>query len=188
MLGKATVYYGFRSVYEVPAGKTSVVTISVQRKDGDVDPQEILIDITTSLQTPQDGNSFSVILNGKELVQISGLVLLPGDSINIKSNPVPKSEQIGTGNGTTTSFSGTLLRRVVPRSVEVNYRIAGVNYTATDDGAGNITGTNISSGTVNYTTGNISITFSSPPDNGSTVTVNYRAYTTILVVVTGLEV
>jgi len=81
-------------------------------------------------------------------------------------------ENIGTGDGSATSFSGTLhLTPVKKFSVKV-YRAG--NLEGQDDGQGNITGGNISSGSVNYDTGAISVTFSSAPAEGEKIDVRYQ--------------
>lgn len=54
-----------------------------------------------------------------------------------------------------------------PGSVRVVYRSLGNNYSLTDDGAGNLTGSG--SGTINYTTGSVSITLAAMPDDRSAV-------------------
>lgn len=86
-------------------------------------------------------------------------------------------ESIGTGDGSTTSFSHTTANLPVePKSVSVKYTISGTSYTGTDDGEGNITGTDLT-GTINYDTGDVSLTFSSAPDNGTAITMDYSYYT-----------
>lgn len=88
------------------------------------------------------------------------------------------NEIIGTGNGSTTSFSGTLANILDVRStISIAYTIGTTGYTATDDGAGAITGTNVSSGSINYTTGVWSMIFSTAPDNGSDILANYTYQT-----------
>jgi len=80
-------------------------------------------------------------------------------------------------DGSATSFSFTLAHfPVKTSSYVVHYTISSVVYTGVDDGSGNITGTNISSGTINYNTGAVSLTFSLAPDNGSTITSDYNYY------------
>ena len=56
--------------------------------------------------------------------------------------------------------------------------------TGTDNGSGNITGAGISSGTVNYTTGAISVTFSAAPSSGTAVTTTSRWNQTLITNVT----
>jgi|DewCreStandDraft_3_1066083.scaffolds.fasta_scaffold00086_24 hypothetical protein len=80
------------------------------------------------------------------------------------------STSIGTGNGVNTNFSGTLSPLpVIPKSVIVQ---AG-SVMLFDDGNGNIVGEG-GSGTVNYTNGNIAVSFTSPVPNGVAVVVQYR--------------
>jgi len=87
--------------------------------------------------------------------------------------PGPTTLVIGTGNGTTTSFTGTLTVPVSPGSVQV---IAGA-VTGKDNGAGAITGVGIA-GTINYGTGAISVTYSTAPATGVEVQVDYPSITT----------
>ncbi len=93
-------------------------------------------------------------------------------------------ENIGTGDGNKTSFSHTCSKHPVkPNSVTVHYTIGGNGYTATDDGDGNISGTNCS-GTINYETGEVSLTFSSAPDNGTSITIDYTGISKVDVYLT----
>jgi len=83
-------------------------------------------------------------------------------------------ENIGTGDGSQTSFSDTLEHPPVKKnSVTVHYTIGGTDYEGQDDGNGNITGTHISSGSIDYETGDISLTFDTAPDNGTAITCDY---------------
>ena len=80
------------------------------------------------------------------------------------------NENIGTGDGVTVTFTDTLTNGLVSaRTVVVT---AGA-VTGTDDGEGNITGTGIASGTINYTTGAISVTFSAAPAGAAAVECDY---------------
>ena len=83
-------------------------------------------------------------------------------------------ESLGTPNGVLTTFSGTLANSPVGLGrFVVTYTIGATVYTATDDGAGNIAGTHITSGSITYSTGAYSLTFSTAPDNGSALTGDY---------------
>ena len=97
------------------------------------------------------------------------------------SAPTTKSgsDTLGVGDGTETSFSGTLTNYPIPGQVEVHYTIGGTPYVATDDGAGNITGTSCS-GTIDYNTKEISVNFTTPPDNGTNVDVIYAIAGTLI--------
>ena len=88
-------------------------------------------------------------------------------------NKAISGEVIGAGDGTTTSFSGTLAHPpIVTSSITIHYTISSTAYTATDDGAGNISGTDCS-GTINYSTGAWSLTFTTAPDSGTNITADY---------------
>ena len=65
---------------------------------------------------------------------------------------------------------------IEPGSVSVTFTIKGTTYTTTDDGSGNILGTNVSSGTIDYNSGKLDITFTSAPDSKTSIvaTYNYR--------------
>lgn len=87
---------------------------------------------------------------------------------------VVTNETIGTGNGSTVTFSHTAAQiPVTPGSLQVSYIIGFNFFNGKDDGNGKITGTDITFGSINYATGAISITFSPAPDNSSTISANY---------------
>ena len=81
-------------------------------------------------------------------------------------------ETIGAGNGVTTSFAATLdieaNLSIIAGSVEV---VAG-SLTLSDNGSGSLSGNG--TGTINYATGTISITFSSAPPALTLINVTYR--------------
>jgi len=95
----------------------------------------------------------------------------------------PQLQTIGTGNGVTTTFNFTLAGSPTPRypiecggpAVFPTVTITAGSVTGHDDiaCAGAITGTGISSGSVNYTTGAGSVTFSAPPANGTNITAYF---------------
>lgn len=83
-------------------------------------------------------------------------------------------ELIGTGDGSKKTFNKTLTKvPVCKTSVSISYTIGGTAYTATDNGKGTISGTNCS-GTINYDTGEVSLTFTTAPDNGTNINANYK--------------
>lgn len=88
---------------------------------------------------------------------------------------LPPIERIATSvDGTTTVFATTLVRFPALKHAVVVYAIiAGVTIIAQDNGEGLFTGAHVASGTIDYTTGVMSVTFSTPPDVGTNVTVTY---------------
>jgi hypothetical protein len=84
------------------------------------------------------------------------------------------------GDGTTTTFNNTISSTTTASPAGNNIvgalrpgtiTIQGNAFIATDDGNGNLTGTTVSSGTINYTTGAFTVTWTSAPTNGQTFTV-----------------
>jgi hypothetical protein len=81
---------------------------------------------------------------------------------------------IGTGNGTLTTFAGSIGRTPLRKgSIQVTTVVGGNASVATDDSAGGITGPDITTGTVDYATGAVSVTFSAAVTNLAVVLVNY---------------
>jgi len=62
----------------------------------------------------------------------------------------------------------------------MQYTIGGTEYIATDNSNGVITGLGISSGSINYTTGELHISFGTPIDNCTTVFLSYFYTQTLL--------
>jgi hypothetical protein len=74
---------------------------------------------------------------------------------------------IGTGNGARTTFNRTMGLSITPGSCQI---IEGGMEVARDDASGNIfTDDGTINGTINYTTGALSITFNTAPASGSTI-------------------
>jgi hypothetical protein len=76
--------------------------------------------------------------------------------------------------GSGVSWAGSLANSPVGYGrLIVDYLFSTVAYQAIDDGAGNINGTNITAGTIDYVTGAYSITFSGTPDAAPTADYLY---------------
>lgn len=81
------------------------------------------------------------------------------------------STAIGTGDGTAVTFNVTLAPVPVRATTLV---VKAGSVTGVDNGSGVITGTGISSGTINYVTGALSVTFSAAVSNLTAVTAKHR--------------
>jgi hypothetical protein len=110
--------------------------------------------------------SCEVFLQGPD---VSTMTTPPGGTISLPIQP-NQGQVIGTGDGATTTFTGTLTTPVLPGSIRIN---AGA-VTGNDNGVGAIAGTGISAGSINYATGAISVTFSSAPAVGIQILVDYN--------------
>lgn len=81
-------------------------------------------------------------------------------------------ENIGTGNGALSTFSDTLVN--IP--IQKYSVVVGLDNTTdliTDDGFGNLSGEGLTSGTVNYETGAISLVFSAAVNSLVSITADY---------------
>lgn len=120
------------------------------------------------LDTRYSSNKGSVISGSTALSPLTGHTA----NQNFTSQAV-NGELLGTGDNAHATYSGVLnwipLR---PNMVTVTAHTT-VDIIAVDDGAGNLTGTHVSSGTIDYTTGAISITFDANVGTGKQVLASY---------------
>jgi len=87
----------------------------------------------------------------------------------VKEDTSAHGELIGTGDGGTTNFMFTVRHRpIVPGSVIVFVNLVSMG---TDNGVGVLTGAGIMSGTINYTTGAIDVTFNAAPGISESVEI-----------------
>jgi len=82
------------------------------------------------------------------------------------------NECVGEGDAAQTSFSGTLL---YPAVEEDTLSIVVGGITATDDGNGALTGTGVTSGTINYTTGAWTLVLAAAPAAGALLVAAYTS-------------
>lgn len=87
------------------------------------------------------------------------------------STEVIEEEAFGTGDASTTAFTGNASYYPV-RAGSLSVTTGSV--TATDNGSGSLTGSGIASGTINYTTGAWAVTFSSAPASAIAITGSYE--------------
>lgn len=80
---------------------------------------------------------------------------------------------IGTGNATLTTFAATAAP-VPVRPGTFLLSTSDGTVSGADNGSGEITGTGLSAGTINYTTGAISVTFAAAPANATSITGSFR--------------
>lgn len=83
-----------------------------------------------------------------------------------------KQVSIGTGNGSQTTFTGTLPTSNGPLYPNSLFVVAG-GVTGSDNGSGTITGNGLS-GTINYNSGAISVTYNVAPANGTQLLINEK--------------
>jgi len=84
------------------------------------------------------------------------------------------NENLGTGNGSAVTFSGTLAHYPVGLGrLVITCTIGGQVRTATDDGSGVLVGSHVQTSALTHATGVYSITFATAPDNGTPVTASY---------------
>ena len=118
-----------------------------------------------------------VINQGSSLVTITDYGYLDVPAIYKGVHHI--AEVIGTGDSTTKSFTYTIAGGNVPvlkTSPIIKYVIASVDYQAVASSGGTITGTDIDStktNTINYTSGAITLNFSTAPDVATSITVDY---------------
>ena len=82
-------------------------------------------------------------------------------------------ENLASGDGSTTTFTGTLQN---PPIIAGTLFITDDTAVAQDQGDGTLTGTGISSGTINYTTGAYSVTFTTAPTSTVVIYAKYQGY------------
>lgn len=132
------------------------------------------------LFTLSDGGDNTLTLNDEWSVRVISTGTIPfvaDEGVTTKESYTFTStitdEGLGTGDGSTLTFSGTLKKYpIVPESMSITYTITTLQ-TAVDDGKGNISGTGISSGSINYETGVWTITYSTAPDDTTAIEVDY---------------
>jgi len=118
----------------------------------------------------------------------------------LRTNETIATDSISSISGYTTGFGN-----ITPNTFRLFYYFGSTLYEANDDGSGNITGTNIDSGTIDYSTGALNVTFTSStdasqdvycrynyrtfsvPDNGANIVVKYRTNENIEITEVGIE-
>jgi hypothetical protein len=99
-----------------------------------------------------------------------GLVLARNTSGKLVPYEAVADEAVGTGDGSTKTFSATLSKAVV---LAGSVSVTDGTEAFTDDGLGRLTGSAGGSGTINYGTGDLSVTFTVAPSSEQAVTGDY---------------
>jgi hypothetical protein len=111
-------------------------------------------------------------LKGTDLASNTHSISIPVPFGQLSINPTLSAQSLGVGDGGTKTFTGSLASTPVSAgSIQV---ISGTVY-AHDDGSGHIVGTGVTAGTINYTTGSISVTYAVAPTLGTQVIGIYQA-------------
>jgi hypothetical protein len=139
-----------------------------------------LVDATSNLITNQfigtgDGTRTSFNLLNPPVVENSETIYINGTPSSSVTEDI-EGEIIQTADGSTTTFHHTTAEKPLKQnSVTVHYTINSTVYAVTDDGAGNISGSELS-GTVDYENGVIDLTFTTAPDADTNITMDYSYY------------
>lgn len=127
---------------------------------------------TVSRQTKTDGFGEQLFLEDK--INGNSRFIRVKNNAAIADTVLPKhsvtNENIGTGDGVTVTFADTLATTPVQRG-SVNITVDAV--TVIDDSNGNLSGVGLESGTINYTTGQVNLTFTAAPSNTSPIEADY---------------
>ncbi len=102
----------------------------------------------------------------------TGLYLSYIDKAQLSSFTQVTGEAFGTGDGATTTFNHTLASISAPKTAMYPSVTDGTE-TFVDDRNGNMVGSLGGTGTVNYATGAVSVTFNTAPANSQAITCSY---------------
>ena len=178
----STIVTGFGTLSV--SGVTTAGTSGGQAKE---DPEELrftaprIFASADRAITRQDWKSISLRFTDRNIVDalaVGEFELAPTDNTRMNESQVTllpaddttfTSVQVETGDGATTAFGFTLEFTVKPSSISITDTVE----TFTDDGAGVLTGDQGGSGTVNYLTGVVSITFNSAPLTSQAINATY---------------
>ncbi len=172
------------------AGAVRIVSVDTEVKAGEI----VYVDVTVRVRASTAFSTTDVLNNVTQAIRdyFDGITTQPGEDVrlsqlydaimgatgvryanisNIRAT-VLVEEEIGTGDGTQQAFTGTLAHSPVPMSILVT---AGSQIVA-DNGIGGFTGNVLPTGTntVDYFTGEITVTFLDPVPTGTVVEVAYR--------------
>jgi hypothetical protein len=147
------ILYGSQLTYQSPPGTDNGVTGTVNYATGAI--------VATYTVAPLNTAAITAAYQYWKLIP---------NSYALKKAVV--AELVATGDGATVTFTHTLASHPLSPG-SFNGTAAAIKFT--DNSLGAITGTGIASGTINYTSGAISITFSVAPASGVLAYANYSS-------------
>ena len=103
-----------------------------------------------------------------------GLYTSKVDKVDLSQYPAQVvGEVIGTGDGTEQTFTASSLAQITGKRTAMFVLVTDGTETFRDDRNGNLIGSAGGTGTINYATGAISVTFNTAPANAQNVTASY---------------
>jgi hypothetical protein len=104
---------------------------------------------------------------------LTGMYLSDIDQANLSSFTQVTGESFGTGNGATLTFTHTLATLASTPKTAMYVAVTDGTESFVDNRDGTLTGSAGGSGTVNYATGAVSVTFNAAPANLAAITCSY---------------
>ncbi len=144
--------------------------------NSDLEPDERERQVRKTITLEAQGWMFDDKFVSTKIVKAFETVIIDAESNEEldRSNLPPIEVYAANVNGTDLTFAKTLDRPPVLRhGMVISAVFSGKTIVTQEDGAGNLFGDKVSSGTINYTTGAVTVTFSTPPDENTDVTVTY---------------
>jgi len=152
-------------------------------------------DVSPSAISFSEVPGFQDDVDGQLLLTVKGFDPVTQTSVVLNGNAITDEDTGEAGDDVETSFSFTLANPpAVPYTVRVRATIAGVEYIADDRGNGKLYPYHTDPvaldfpimedapiGTVDYYTGDVTITFPDPPDNMTAILVDYHETEVVLV-------
>ena len=147
------------------------VTLQEESVDGLGDFSTVETFEAVDLLDSTSADYFPVVLNDEQNGSNEVVIAAVSGGVPAAFTPMPRTAvAVGTGDATTTTFTATLSNSPIA-VFTLKVKVAGT-VVATDNGRGKLTGTGVS-GTVNYATGAVSVTFTTAPAAAAAITADY---------------
>lgn len=146
------------------------------RNNSDLEPAEEEREVRKTVTLRAEGWFFPDTFETRPAVKRLEVGIFDYDQTSLQYDRsfLPPLEVIGTGDGLNPTFSGTLLRPpVLKHTPVIQTVIGGTEEIVSDNGVGGWVGTRVASGSLVYSSGVYTITFTSPPDLGEQVGITY---------------